>query len=552
MTEDGVRQLLKDVENYDLEFKSAQASYNELTLNEYCAAIANENGGYLLLGISNDRKIIGTKAFEKNWNALAHKITKNVGLRVKVYNVSTSDGRVLAFEIPRHSTGTPCKMGLKSKYTYPIRDGESLVEMHPDALRAIFAEKDGDWSQEIAKGVEYNDLDESAIKSYRFAWAKHIGDSGRDAADPKKMLRDLGLMINNGITNAALLLFGTPHALARVIPDAEIIFEWRNNAVEISFGERKNWRAGFMLIKDELWDAVNARNTVFRYQSGFTQRGIPAFDEDSVRESIVNAFTHRDYTISGSSIVIKASPEEFYIENPGNLMPGVTLENMIDKSVWRNRLLAESLEKVRIMERSSQGVDKIYTHTIRDGKGIPEYKLRSDPALSLRIPATLKDQSFVDFLEQVSQRQQDELSIKEIIELEQIRQGTKGRGSDLRYKDKFLTMGIIERVGQGRGSRYILSHQYYGYAGDPGKYTRLSGLARNVKRTLILNHLDQYGKVTNSELQEAMPDLQMEEIYRILKAMKKDNLIEHAGSKRYGYWEKTADYNSQLNLLETD
>jgi hypothetical protein len=44
----------------------------------------------------------------------------------------------------------------------------------------------------------------------------------------------------------------------------------------------------------------------------------------------------------------------------------------------------------------------------------------------------------------------------------------------------------------------------------------------------------------------------MEEIYRILKAMKKDNLIEHAGSKRYGYWEKTADYNSQLNLLETD
>lgn len=552
MTEEQITELLEDVENYDLEFKAAQEeTFSITTIMDYCAAISNGNGGHLLLGVNNRREIVGTKAYKSNWNTLANKINSQLQIRVLVHNVHTSKGRVLAFVIPRHNTATPVKTTKKSNYKYPVRDGESIVEMRPETHSEILAENDKDWSAEIAKGVKITDLDTSALEAYRAAWSAHT-DGKKKTIPIKNMLSDLGLMDGAKVTNAALLLFGQPKVLSKVVPDAEIIFEWRNSPADIAYGERRNWRSGFMLIKDELWDTVNARNTVFRYQTGFTQREISAYDEDSIREAIVNAFTHRDYSIKGRSVVIKVNPESFYIENPGKLMPGVTLDNIIDKSVWRNRLLAESLEKINVMERSSQGVDKIFTHTIRDGKGIPQYSILPDPTVTLNIPATLKDQDFVNFLDKVSSTEQTPLHIKEIIELEKIRHGIKTQGSELHYTEKFLAMGIIERIGKGRGSRYILSRQYYKYTGDTGTHTRLSGLQRNVKRTLILEHLNKHAKITNAEIQRAMPDMDMEEIYRLLKSMKKDGLIEHKGSNRYGWWVTPQAKNTQLKLLKND
>lgn len=535
MNKEYIFALLEGRESYDLELKSAVASYSLAKLHDYCAAISNEDGGYLLLGINNDRQIIGTNAFPENWNELAHILTQDLSIRIKVHEVMCDDYRVLAFEIPRHITGSPTQVqGGTGKYRYPIRNGESLDEMDQQTLQLIFAERDEDWSAHIAEGVDIHELDRTALEIFRSDWARHTNQPKRLLTPLPEMLSDLQLVEGTRVTNAAVLLFGTTQLLSRVIPDAEIIFEWRNNEHDIAYGERRNWREGFMLIKDSIWEAVNARNTVFRYQEGFTQRDIPAFDESSIREAIVNAFAHRDYRITGRSIVIKVSPGKFYIENPGRLMPGVTLENILDKSVWRNRLLAESLERVHVMERSSQGMDKIFRHTIEAGKGLPVITLSPDPSVSLDIPAALKDQSFVNFLEVIVNKHQITLSIREIIELEQIRQGVKT--TNLAYRDKFLDAGIIERVGQGRGSKYILSHQYYTYTNDPVSHTKLAGLPREVKRNIIMEHLKKNQRVTNGELQKALTDMGAQEITTLLKGMKKDGLIAHEGSPRWGFW----------------
>lgn len=412
--------------------------------------------------------------------------------------------------------------------------------MDQETLKQIFAERSEDWSAQTIENAKFTDLSGTAMQLYRNRWAEHTKDPARRKVTFRAMLTDLQLMKGEKLTAAALLLFGTEQALAVHIPDAEIIFEWRNNEQDIAYGERKNWRIGFMSIQDEIWKTINARNTIFRYQEGFAQRGIPAFDEESIREAAVNAFAHRDYTVAGRSIVIKASPARFYIENPGRLMPGVTLDNIFDRSEWRNRCLAESLEKVHVMERSSQGVDKIFRHTIEAGKGLPVFSVTQDPTVKLEIPASLKDQKFVDFLEKVTNKQQASLSLKEIIELEQIREGSKTASLD--YRDKFLELGIIERIGHGRGARYILAHQYYEYTNALGQHTRLSGLSKEVKRSIILKHLHNNKHITNHELQEAMPDMAMREIYRLLNGLKADGLIEHVGSKRYGYWRATTSH----------
>lgn len=549
MDENALNALLAQKENYDLEFKEAKASYSLAKAHDYCAAIANENGGYLMLGIANSGAIVGSKAFPGNWNTLAHKITEDLKIRVKVYEIQTSQGRVVVFEVPRHATSVPVQVhGGTGVYRYPIRDGEALVEMGQQTLQDIFAEKEEDWSAKITEGVTVEDLDKKALELYREEWAKLTQRPDRRKIPYESMLSDLQLTSDGGVTNAAVLLFGTEQTLYKVSPDAEIIFEWRDNDSDIAYGERRNWRKGFMIAKDEIWNAINARNTTFRYREGFTQRDIFAFDEDSIREAVINAFAHRDYRITGRSIIIKASPGRFYVENPGRLMPGVTLENILDKSVWRNRLLAESLEKVHIMERSSQGIDKIFRRTIEAGKGLPIIDANNDPSVILTIPATLKDQDFINFLETIINKRQVTLSSREIIELEQIREGAKSK--NLVFKDKFLELGIIERIGQGRGAKYILSHNYYKYTDDAGHHTRLSGLPREAKRALVIEHLKKHKRVKNQELQTAFTDMGMQEVSTLLKGMRRDGLIRHEGSQRWGYWcivESSTNSNKKSN-----
>ena len=535
MTPERLDNILQNVEDYNLELKTAQDSFNVKKLHDYCAAISNEDGGHLLFGVNDHRKIVGSKAFALGWNKLAHHLTEHLGVRVKVYEVLHDLGRVLVFEIPRHALAVPTKAtGGSGGYTYPIRDGESLVEMDQRTLQDIFDEKIEDWSAYIVDGATVNDLDETALERYREKWASHMKDSGRLNVSFIDMLTNHGLIESSGVTNAALLLFGKEASLRRFVPDAEIIFEWRNEKTDIAYGDRRNWRSGFMLIHDEVWASINARNTIFRFQEGFIQRDIQAYDEDSIREAVINAFVHRDYAITGNSIQIMLNPEYFYIENPGRLMPGVTLENIIDKRAWRNRLLAESLEKVNLMERSSQGVDKIFRHAIESGKGAPSILTTPDPSVQLTIPARLVDQQFVRFLERVASEKQQILSVKEIIELEMVRTGKKN--VNLEFRDKLLELGLIEKHGQGRGSRYILAHQYYVRTGETGKHTRLSGLSREVKINLILEHIRKNGSIRNEQVQSAMPDMDVKMASRLLTSMRKAGLIRHNGSKKDGHW----------------
>ena len=168
---------------------------------------------------------------------------------------------------------------------------------------------------------------------------------------------------------------------------------------------------------DKIWDAINARNLRIPFQEGLFQREIYAFSEKPVREALLNAVAHRDYTINSQSIFIKASPEEFIIESPGGFPPGITLENILHKTSWRNRMIAETFEKAGLAERSGQGVDDIFESTIKEGKGMPDLTESDTHLVRLRIPAQVKDKNFIFFLEKVARSKQLILSFEQIYEL---------------------------------------------------------------------------------------------------------------------------------------
>ena len=179
-------------------------------------------------------------------------------------------------------------------------------------------------------------------------------------------------------------------------------------------------------------------------------------------------------------------------------------------------------------------MDDIFGSTIKEGKGMPDLSESDSYSVRLKIPAQIKDKDFIFFLERVARSKQIILSFEEIYELEKIREQLTI--PKLKYMDKFLDLGIIEKVGKTRGTKYILSHEYYVQEGKAGIHTRLTGLSRDQKKELILNHLRKNKKGVMKDFLDAFPDLKQPDLNNLLQELKRAEKVIHAGPKRSGHW----------------
>lgn len=126
-------------ESEHLEFKEARQGFSSTKLLEYCVAISNEGGGYLLLGINDKppRHVVSTKAFQ-SVKQISEDIFNKLHFRVDVQAVQHPNGRVVVFHIPSRPIGEARQIDGK----YLMRLGESLRPMTPEQLKKIHNEVD--------------------------------------------------------------------------------------------------------------------------------------------------------------------------------------------------------------------------------------------------------------------------------------------------------------------------------------------------------------------------------------------------------------------------
>jgi ATP-dependent DNA helicase RecG len=520
-------------ESVALEFKEAKNGFDsKRDLPDYCAALANEGGGKLILGVDDKGKVVGTKAFHGTANKLSHELFTKIKIRVDVEELTHPQGRILIFHV--HGRPTGCRIRSTGKYLYPMRMGESLVEMDDIRTRAILNEAQSDFSSQIIADFKIEDVDDEAVENFKQRWAEKAQRQDYLNFSKEKVVRAVGVLSERGLSYAGLILFAKKAKLDGLLPCSEIIFEWRQEEKKTAHDFRKNWREPFFKMYEEVWNAINVRNLRFPFQEGLFQREVFAFNEKAIREALLNAVAHRDYTVNSSSIFIKASPQEFCVESPGGFPSGITPENILEKTWWRNRGIVEVFEKAGLVERAGQGMNDIFESTIREGKGIPSFLGSDEYSVVLRIPAQVKDKNFILFLEKIAQEKQIVLPFEEIFELERIREEQIVTKPE--FKKKFLDLGIIVRVGKTKGAKYGLSHKYYIYQGSLGTYTRITGLSREQRKELILNHLRKNQKGFMKDFRDAFQDMRQSNINNLLQEMKKAGKVDHVGSKRSGYW----------------
>ncbi|KUG26277.1 hypothetical protein ASZ90_003883 [hydrocarbon metagenome] len=534
LSEKEILQLLNIKEDSNLEFKKAEESYSFDKLSEYSIALANENGGKLILGITDKlpRQIIGTNAF-RDIIKIEKSLYDKLHLRIDVIEKEIQGKRILIFDIPSRPIGKPLEINGK----YLMRVGDSLIPMTSEQIQKIHNERILDYSAEICESATIEDLSEEAIEEFRKLWYKKSQNQKLLSLPVQQLLKDAELIYDTKITYAALILLGKKYSLGRYLANSEVIFEYRSREEQIESGKRIDFRDAFFNIYDKIWETINLRNEVEHIQEGLFIRDIPNFNEEVVRESILNAVCHRDYTLPGSTF-IKQFPHKLIVENPGGFLPGINPDNIIYEHAPRNRRIAEVFQKCGLVERSGQGADKIFENSISEGKAKPDYSGSDDYKVQLILNGQVKDKQFIRFLEKVSDDKNKVFSIDELLLLDDIREGIPVSDEFKKILENLKSLGIIEVIGRGKGTKYILSHKYYEYINKKGIYTRKRGLENYEKRELILKHLRQNHKATREEINQIFPDLTRDQIYNLLRKLRKDYIIEFISEKgNLGFWQ---------------
>jgi ATP-dependent DNA helicase RecG len=525
---------LRGKEDEHLEFKEAKSQFHFDKLVKYCAALANEGGGSIVLGVSDKapRRIVGTAAFRELERTKAGLVDK-LRLRIAAEEIQHPDGRLLVFTAPARPLGMPSSVD----GAYWMRAGEDLAPMTPDQLRRIFDEAGPDFSAEACLGATLADLDARAIEAFRQRWhVKTKRDSILQCSD-EQLLRDTELVSDSGITYAALVLLGTRAALGCHLPQAELIFEYRSSEAAGPASQRVEFREGFLLYYDRLWELVNLRNDRQHYQDGLFMLEIPTFSEGAVREVILNAVAHRDYRLAGS-IFVRQYGRRIEIVSPGGFLEGVTPENILDRQLPRNRRIADALARCGLVERAGQGANRIYESCIREGKDLPDFTHTDAWQVSLTLHGQIRDARFVRFLERVGSETQVSFDTHELMVLDLVHRELPVPSVFRSRIPKLVSSGILESVGRGRGTRYLLSRRFHAALGEPGGYTRRRGLDRETSKELLYRHLrDRAGAgCPMAELQQVLPGQSRAQIKRLLDELRREGRAYLQGVRRWARW----------------
>lgn len=434
-------------------------------LARHAVGLANARGGTVLVGAD----LVGAAApAERDAGELhplmvTHAIFELSGgrLTVNVQHHRLPGGtRVLAVFVPQAPYVLAAPDGAVIAW-----DGAHLVPVTPAEAEPV---ADQDYTAVVPPDASLADLDPAEVARLR-----GLGRQGGAASLPDlDFLRELGLIVPSAgalrPTLAAIMLAGTPAALRAHVPQAEVCF-YHHATSDVEFQFREDLLRPIPALLTRLAELIQARNRFTPVQVGLFRIEVWDQDEAVYREALLNALTHRDYTLR-DAVHVHHYPDRLEIMNPGGLPGGITPGNILrHQPKRRNPLLAEVLSRLGLVERAGVGVDKMYGLMLRHGKEPPEYTTYAD-AVTLTLHSPGFDAEFVRF---VARKQEDmqTLSLDMLIVLSLLaREGEATRSVLARAlqlpedRTPRLLRGmeehrLIARSGVGRGIAYTLSSE---------------------------------------------------------------------------------------------
>lgn len=529
-------------ETLEIEFKSDRTKLPDNDLVDAVVAFANTIGGTIYLGVENDGTVTGLHKAHQDYTQLAAYIANKTVPPVSVRAELLEEGfPVLAIHVPKCRSIVASSVGKIQRRRLKADGTPENVPMYPFEINTRLSELSLlDFSAQPVPGSSYGDLDPLERERLRkIILAYPGGEKNLLELSDEELDKALQLVITVGDqivpTYTGMLLLGKQEKLREYMPTAESGFLMMNGT-EVSTNE--TFYLPLLAATERMLDFVNARNPEQEMEMGLFRISIPEFDKRAVREAIINAFSHRDYTQLGR-VLVRMDSDGLTVTNPGGFIEGVTIQNILTvEPHGRNPVLADALKRIGLAERSGRGVDRIYEGSLRYGRALPDYSETSSTSVTLFIPRGMPDKSLVYLISEQQQKTGVPVPLNALLVLNLLRQSRRMTTAEIskeahipeakmRATLEYLTeTGIIEAIGTGRGRAYILSAKSYK---DPAKYVRQTGIDQLRFPELVMKLAKQQGFVSKKDVIELL-HISPSQAYRLLRKMVEDGRLTRQGN----------------------
>lgn len=542
---------IPDRETLTVEFKSDRLCLPDRELIEAVVCMSNAEGGDIYLGVEDDGRVTGLHARHANLTGLAALIANRTqpAVAASVELIEVDGLKVGRISVPVSAQLVATRDGMLKRRRLQADGRPECVPFLPHEFasrQAYFGQLD--LSAMTVPGATLDDLDPVERARLRQFIQRYNGDQALLELDDEQLDAALGLTVRNGSlrqpTLAGLLLIGTDSALRTLVPTHEVAFQILEGE-EVRLNE---FRRDPLLRAFEWLDTTfRPLNTEREFQSGLFRVAVPRLDKRAFREAVANAITHRDYGVRGA-VHLRLTGDELVISNPGGLVEGVTLRNLLTTEPRpRNPLLADALKRIGLVERTGRGVDLIYRGLLRYGRHHPDYSGSDSHSVVLRLSLTPANETFLKVILEEEARRGAPMPIDSLIILATLREQRRASSEQLAnwlQKDvsrvgpsveSLTEAGLLQAHGSGRGRSYTLAPDLYRALGQKAQYIRQAGFDKVQQQQMILNYVDANARITRQEVID-LCRLTPDQAYKSLKALCDKKILSKHGDRKSAYY----------------
>jgi len=366
MIQNEIIKLIEKGESENTEFKE---NFDKETI-ETATAFANTKGGIILIGFADKGKIKGVQIGQETIKDWANQISQSTEPRIipeieqnNIEGKSVVIIRIKEFPIKPVSVKGKCfrRVGNSNHIMTP----QEIAEMHLHSTGTS-------WDAFPAVDKTLENIDIKKVENY----IKEANATGRKKIEEStaEVLEKLGLVKDGNATWAAILAFGKE-------PQKPLL----QSAVHCGrFKLDKTQIIDDLMIETDLINQVDesmkfiTRHISVRYEfEGKPKRKeVWEYPLEALREAVINAIVHRDYTAS-SNVQVEIYDDRIEIWNPGRLLPGITIEDLYKKehkSLIRNKLIAQIFYDIGYIEKYGSGTIKIIELCKQNGIPLPDFR----------------------------------------------------------------------------------------------------------------------------------------------------------------------------------
>ena len=306
-------------------------------------AFANTAGGVIYLGVDDAGDLVGIENVDETYTRLTNGIRDAIAPDVTMFvRYVLQDDTAIRIEVGEGSY-KPYYLkakGLKPNGVY-VRQGASSVPASSAQIRRMIKESDGD-VYEDGRCLEQELTFEAAKESFRRYGVEFSAEK----------YRALGITANDVYTNLALLLSDQClHTTKIAVFKDEFCTEFRDS---------KEFDGSVLKQFETAVEYLALCNKTVSTIKGVVRTDKPDYPEEAIREALLNALVHRDYSFSGS-IIINVNDSKMEFISLGGLLPGLSTEDIrIGVSQPRNKKLAEVFHRLRLIESYGTGIRRIF------------------------------------------------------------------------------------------------------------------------------------------------------------------------------------------------